>query len=142
MAGKMNHIARGQYFPKDFALTIEVIVKGQSCSVYSEQWESIEHKYNKKTRTVIPKIVGTFNQYPIRLAWAITTHKSQGQTFDKIAIDLEQGEFAHGQTYVALSRCTSLNGIVLKKPFKPEDIMWDKKVVQFYNDMNAQHTNT
>jgi ATP-dependent exoDNAse (exonuclease V) alpha subunit len=118
---------------------IEVIVNGQRCSVYCEQWESIEYKYNKKTKTVIPKIVGTFIQYPIRLAWAITIHKSQGQTFEKIAIDLEQGEFAHGQTYVALSRCTSLNGIVLKKPFKLEDIMWDKKVVQFYKEMNTQY---
>jgi ATP-dependent exoDNAse (exonuclease V) alpha subunit len=117
--------------------SVEVIVNGQRCSVDKEKWESIEYMYDRKTKTVIPRVVGTFSQYPIRLAWAVTIHKSQGRTFDKIAVDLEQGEFAHGQTYVALSRCTSLKGIVLKKPFKLEDIMWDPKVVRFYKDMSS-----
>jgi ATP-dependent exoDNAse (exonuclease V) alpha subunit len=127
--GKIGHLSD---------TSVEVIIKGQRYPVDREKWESIEYEYDKKNKTVIPTVVGTFIQYPVKLAWAVTIHKSQGQTFDKIAIDLEQGEFAHGQTYVALSRCTSLDGIILKKPFRLEDIMWDQKVISFYNEMCAK----
>jgi ATP-dependent exoDNAse (exonuclease V) alpha subunit len=76
--------------------------------------------------------LGTFQQYPLKLAWAITIHKSQGKTFDNIIIDLgRKGAFAHGQTYVALSRCTSLEGIILKTPIKPQDIMVDPQIIEY-----------
>ena len=78
------------------------------------------------------KVVGTFTQYPIKLAWAITIHKSQGKTFDKVIIDLGSGAFEHGQTYVALSRCRTLEGIVLRQPLRPRDVMVDDKVVTYY----------
>jgi len=96
-------------------------------------WEVVKYK-----NTVIDKedieteVVGTFSQYPLKLAWAITIHKSQGKTFDKVVIDLGKGAFAHGQTYVALSRCRTLQGIVLKQPLRPRDIMVDEMVVEFY----------
>jgi ATP-dependent exoDNAse (exonuclease V) alpha subunit len=77
------------------------------------------------------EVIGTFTQYPLMLAWAVTIHKSQGKTFDNVIIDIGRGAFAHGQTYVALSRCTSLEGIVLIKPLQKKDIWTDFKVVDF-----------
>ena len=74
---------------------------------------------------------GEFKQYPLKLAWAITIHKSQGQTFDKVIIDIGQGAFSPGQIYVALSRCTSLKGVVLKRPLSPSDIMVDEDMRSF-----------
>jgi len=82
--------------------------------------------------------VGSFKQYPIRLAWAVTIHKSQGKTFTKVVIDLGSGAFAHGQTYVALSRCTHFNGILLKQKIRPQDIMLDERIVQYYEQMVAR----
>ena len=77
------------------------------------------------------QVVGRFTQYPLMLAWAVTIHKSQGKTFDRVVIDIGRGAFAHGQTYVALSRCTTLDGIVLKKPILKKHIWTDYKVVKF-----------
>jgi len=79
-------------------------------------------------------IMGTYTQIPMKLAWAITIHKSQGKTFDKVIIDLGRGTFVHGQTYVALSRCTSLDGIILKKKFFRSSIIMDQKVKSFGNN--------
>ena len=75
--------------------------------------------------------VGSFTQYPIRLAFAITIHKSQGKTFENVIIDVGRGTFAHGQMYVALSRCTSLDGIVLKQPLKKRHVLMDWHIVKF-----------
>ena len=75
--------------------------------------------------------MGSFIQYPLKLAWATTIHKSQGQTFDKVAIDLDTGSFAHGQTYVALSRSKTLEGISLLKKINKKDIIFDKRVLDF-----------
>ena len=80
------------------------------------------------------EVIGRFRQYPLMLAWAVTIHKSQGKTFDKVIIDIGRGAFAHGQTYVALSRCTTVGGIVLKKPILKKDIWTDYKVVDFLTE--------
>jgi ATP-dependent DNA helicase PIF1 len=77
------------------------------------------------------EVIGRFRQYPLMLAWAVTIHKSQGKTFDKVIIDIGRGTFAHGQAYVALSRCTTLGGIALKKPILKKHIWMDYKVVDF-----------
>jgi ATP-dependent exoDNAse (exonuclease V) alpha subunit len=90
------------------------------------------------------EVIGTFTQYPLMLAWAVTIHKSQGKTFDNVIIDIGRGAFAHGQTYVALSRCTSLEGIVLVKPLQKKDIWTDFRVVDFltkYQYKKADKTN-
>ena len=96
-------------------------------------WEILRYKPSDKDPNQIEtETVGTFTQYPLRLAWAVTIHKAQGKTFDKVIIDMGRGAFEHGQTYVALSRCRTLEGIVLKNPLKPRDIMTDPRIVDFY----------
>lgn len=83
------------------------------------------------------EVIGSFTQYPVRLAWAVTIHKSQGKTYDRVAVDLGRGAFEHGQTYVALSRCRTLEGVYLKKPLTPRDIMVDERIVEFYETMRS-----
>lgn len=94
-------------------------------------WEKIEYTYNPKEEKIKEKVIGSFEQYPLKLAWAITIHKSQGQTFKDVIIDMGYGAFTHGQTYVALSRCVSLEGIVLKKPIVHSDLIFDDRIYQF-----------
>lgn len=97
-------------------------------------WEVIEYIYNKEEKKIEAIVTGSFTQFPIKLAWAITIHKSQGQTFDNVVIDLGNGAFTHGQTYVALSRCTSLEGIILKTQIRQKDIILDPKVSRFIRE--------
>ena len=96
----------------------------------SEIWENVSYKINDDTKEIIENKVGSFEQIPLRLAWAITIHKSQGLTFEKAIIDA-QASFAHGQTYVALSRCRTLEGIVLKSPISSSSIISDGRVTTF-----------
>lgn len=98
--------------------------------VEREEWENIRYKYNREKKKIEEEIIGTFEQYPIRLAWAITVHKSQGLTFEKVIADLGSA-FASGQVYVALSRCTSFNGLVLKSELHSNAIRTDLRVLEF-----------
>ena len=98
--------------------------------VMKETWRNYAYTYNKETKTIDTEIVGEYTQYPLRTAWAITIHKSQGLTFDKVIIDAEEA-FAPGQVYVALSRCTTLEGIVLNTPVKGYGLKYDENVKQF-----------
>ncbi|MEN0046407.1 MAG: DEAD/DEAH box helicase [Bacteroidota bacterium] len=95
------------------------------------EWEILRYNLGENDK-IESEVVGTFKQYPLKLAWAITIHKSQGKTFDKIIIDLGKGAFEHGQTYVALSRCRTLEGIVLRQPLRWTDIQTDERIVEFY----------
>jgi len=115
-------------------LTVE-LTDGSSVEVSPNTWDISKYVFenNKFER----KMIGSFTQIPLKLAWAITIHKSQGKTFEKTVIDLGYGSFAHGQTYVALSRCTSLEGIVLKKPVRHSDIKSDRQVQQFLRNYRA-----
>jgi ATP-dependent DNA helicase PIF1 len=94
-------------------------------------WENKTYTWDKAQNTINFAVQGTFTQYPIRLAWAITIHKSQGLTFEKIIVDMGRGAFAHGQLYVALSRCKTLQGITLKTKIQPKDMIVDEAVESF-----------
>lgn len=117
--------------------------QGEDVDVEQEVWNNVRYTYNQKEQKVEEEILGSFQQFPLRLAWAITIHKSQGLTFNQVKIDLSGGVFAGGQTYVALSRCRSLKGIALQEPVKREDIYVNQEVVRFsktYNDPSALNT--
>ncbi|TAN60580.1 AAA family ATPase [bacterium] len=111
--------------------SIVVDISGRACDVPIVKWQKIEYSYNEDEDKIEDDVVGTFTQYPIKLAWAITIHKSQGQTFDKVIIDLGRGAFTHGQLYVALSRCTCLDGIRFKRPVTRSDIIFDPRIYEF-----------
>ena len=104
---------------------------GETVKVSRFTWTIYKLFYNPSINNLDSETVGSFTQYPIRLAWSVTIHKGQGKTFDKVVIDIGNGAFTHGQVYVALSRCTSLQGIVLRKPIEKKHIWMDWKIVNF-----------
>ena len=107
---------------------------GKICVIEKYTWEMFRYSVGKDGG-LTTETLGTFRQIPLKLAWAVTIHKSQGKTFERVVIDLERGTFAHGQLYVALSRCTSLEGMVLKTIVKPGHIRLDRAVVEFLEGM-------
>ena len=120
-----------------FEETLYVITDdGKECDVKRESWRNIRYKYNEEKKQIEEEELGTFTQYPIRLAWAITIHKSQGLTFSRAVIDFTGGVFAGGQAYVALSRCTSLEGIQLKKPGSRADVFVRPEIIGFAERFN------
>ena len=110
--------------------------QGKEFDVKKDSWRNIRYRYNERKKEIEEEELGVFVQYPIRLAWAITIHKSQGLTFSRVMIDFTGGVFAGGQTYVALSRCTSLEGIQLKKPISRADIFVRPEIVTFAERFN------
>ena len=111
-------------------ITVAMADSGERVEVGREIWENVRYRLNKETSVVDSEIIGTFTQYPLKLAWAVTIHKSQGLTFQRAIIDIG-ASFAPGQTYVALSRCVSLDGIVLVAPISPSSVMTDSRAVNF-----------
>jgi ATP-dependent exoDNAse (exonuclease V) alpha subunit len=114
-------------------ITIETI--NGTFNVNRDVWESIKYVYDETTCKIKAETIGTYTQFPLMLAWAITIHKSQGKTLNKVIIDLGNGAFAEGQVYVALSRCRSLEGIRLKRPLRVSDILVNEVVKEFYERM-------
>lgn len=109
---------------------------GEEMAVEPEVWENMQYTYNEKEKKVKEKVLGSFSQIPLKPAWALTVHRSQGLTFNKVVIDFAGGAFTGGQTYVALSRCTSLEGITLLKPLSERDIIVNMAVVEFSRQFN------
>lgn len=121
--------------------TLYVITEdGQEFDVKKDSWRNIRYRYNELEKKIEEEELGVFIQYPIRLAWAITIHKSQGLTFSRVVIDFTGGVFAGGQAYVALSRCTSLNGIQLKKQITRGDIFVRPEIVKFSQRFNNRQS--
>ena len=104
---------------------------GRTEEVTPFAWEMFHSTYNEHARAIETETVGTFTQYPLKLAWALTIHKSQGKTFDRVVIDMGPAAFAGGQTYVALSRCTSFEGVYLKRPILKHHVFVDRRVSAF-----------
>lgn len=127
--GKVVHIsAAGD-------IKVEITEEGKERVIYVPriEWEIMRYRA-AENGNIETEVIGSFLQYPLKLAWAITIHKSQGKTFDKVLIDLGSGAFEHGQLYVALSRCRTLEGIVLKKPIRPQDLITDERILDFYDN--------
>lgn len=114
---------------------------GTNADVTPVTWDMYRFRYDAEAGDLVSETIGSYTQYPMTLAWAVTIHKSQGKTHEKVVIDYERGMFAHGQTYVALSRCTSLDGLVLKKPIREKHIFTDWRIQQFLTDYRYRRAN-
>jgi ATP-dependent DNA helicase PIF1 len=116
---------------------VTVEIDGERHQVQPAVWEKFKYSYSSATRQLKKDIVAEFTQFPLRLAWAVTIHKSQGKTYDRAVVDLGQRSFAPGQTYVALSRISALNGLYLSRDLRPSDIIVDEHVQRFMERATA-----
>lgn len=117
---------------------IEVRIDGRKCMVDTVRWRKIRYEFDSELEQITEKEIGGFEQFPMKLAWAITIHKSQGLTFEKVIVDFGPGTFAHGQAYVALSRCRSIEGLSLKRPLRLSDIIFDQRVAKYHHSHDIE----
>lgn len=129
--GTIGKVVKKEQVEGDCDRVIVELADGQEVEVLPYTWEIFDTTFNAYQGSLETQVVGSFTQYPLKLAWAVTIHKSQGKTFDQVIIDIGYGTFAHGQLYVALSRATSLEGIVLKRPLEKRHIIMDPRVTAF-----------
>ncbi|HMA53165.1 MAG TPA: AAA family ATPase [Acidobacteriota bacterium] len=128
--GRVSKITKSQDADGDDIVTVE-LPDGGEVDLTPNTWELFRFQYDPEADRIDSESVGAFTQYPLRLAWAVTIHKSQGKTFDRVVIDIGRGAFAHGQVYVALSRCTTFEGLVLRTPIRKSHIWMDWRIVRF-----------
>jgi ATP-dependent exoDNAse (exonuclease V) alpha subunit len=124
--GTIGHVQK----QTDFLIFVQ-LKDGTTCTVCPERWENVNYVFNRDKQRIEQKVIGTFEQFPLTLAWATTIHKSQSQTFDQAIVDIGDGTFCGGQAYVALSRVTSLEGLFLKREVKPSDFYVDYEHKEF-----------
>lgn len=124
----------GKVIKLDDDRVVVELENGVTHVVEPAKWEILSYRFDDKKGKLTTDVIGAFIQYPLRLAWAITIHKSQGKTFERVCIDLGNGAFAHGQLYVALSRCRTLEGLILNQPVKISDVIVDRR---FLNTLAA-----
>ena len=113
-------------------VSVKIVDSGKTVEVRSFEWKNYDYKYDETEKKVVRQVIGTFTQIPVSLAWAMTIHKSQGLTLDKVHLDLGSGAFETGQTYVALSRTRSMQAITLARGLSLNDVLVDKEAVEFY----------
>jgi ATP-dependent exoDNAse (exonuclease V) alpha subunit len=139
--GTIGKIRKFEQDEEDEDVIVAELDNGDTARISPYTWKI--YRFFVKNNELRSEEVGSFRQYPVRLAFAVTIHKSQGKTFENVVIDVGRGTFAHGQMYVALSRCTTLNGIVLKQPLKKNHILMDWQVVKFLTGLQyAQSART
>ncbi|RKY36644.1 MAG: AAA family ATPase, partial [Candidatus Omnitrophota bacterium] len=112
---------------------------GETDYVCRYKWELFNFQINPSTKSPDVTVIGTFKQYPLKLAWAITVHKSQGKTFERVIIDTSGGVFACGQMYVALSRCRTLEGILFTRPLQKKHIFTDQRIEKFFKIFRSKN---
>jgi ATP-dependent exoDNAse (exonuclease V) alpha subunit len=128
--GTLGHIDRIDKRHDTTAVHVK-LENGYTGRILPYTWEAIRFVFDDRTQRITSEVVGSFTQYPVRLAWGTTIHKAQGKTFDHVVIDFGRGTFAPGQAYVALSRCRSLDGLILRRPIQPEHVLIDHRVMAF-----------
>lgn len=136
--GSIGIIKRIELNPGGEDIIIIELEDKTEIEVLKHTWDIYKYEFSEQKDSVESKVVGSFIQYPFKLAWAVTIHKSQGKTFDKVIIDLGNGTFAHGQLYVALSRCTKLSGIVLKTRVNKNHILLDNRINDFFISLSLK----
>lgn len=139
--GSLGRVVGSEPNDEDETEILVELESGDMVAVARHTWEIFEYLYDRSTKQIATRKVGSFTQYPLRLAWAVTIHKSQGKTFNKVIVDIGRGAFAHGQVYVALSRCTSFSGIVLTKKISMSHIRMDWRVATFLTSLQYRAAN-
>ncbi len=134
--GTLGHVSVIEDDDGTISIRVE-LESGYKGKILPFTWESIRYTFNSRTQQIESEVVGSFTQYPLRLAWGSTIHKAQGKTFDQVVVDLGRGTFAPGQAYVALSRCRSLQGLVLRKPLQSRHVQIDPRVKAFFERVSA-----
>jgi len=134
----LRNDAKGRFVNGSLADIVEldenamtVAVDGRLIELEPETWDNVHYAFDQRKDKIVETVAGRFKQFAVRLAWALTIHKAQGMTLDYVYVDMGRGAFSHGQTYVALSRCRSLPGLVLARPLGPRDLMFDERALGY-----------
>jgi hypothetical protein len=133
--GSMGTVARVDARTGTVAVRLD---DGAEVDVEPHTWEAAYNRWDGEAGAIVRETLGTFTQLPMRLAWAVTIHKAQGKTFDRVVVDFERSTFEHGQAYVALSRARSLDGLGLARPMRATDVRLDRSVVKFLTGIQVQ----